>query len=80
MLYPGSQKGRIYDYHVEGEFAGAMLPEDNGLNPNDALPLTGQPALSQFIMAGSCMNPRQTHQSRPDESYFTKLWLQMRFC
>ena len=41
MVYPGSQKGPVYDHHVEGVFAGAMLPEDNGLNTNDAVPLDG---------------------------------------
>ena len=51
MVYPGSQKGPVYDHHVEGVFAGAMLPEDNGLNPNDAVPLTG-PAGSISIHHG----------------------------
>lgn len=51
MVYPGSQKGPVYDHHVEGVFAGAMLPEENGLNPNDAEPLTG-PAGSISIHHG----------------------------
>lgn len=51
MVYPDSQKGPVYDHHVEGVFAGAMLPEDNGLNPNDALPLRG-PAGSISIHYG----------------------------
>ena len=51
MVYPGSQKGPVYDHHVEGVFAGAMLPEDNGLNANDAVPLTG-PAGSISIHHG----------------------------
>ena len=33
MVYPGSHKGPGYDHHVDGVFAGAMLPQENGLNP-----------------------------------------------
>jgi len=51
MVYPGSHKGPVYDHHVDGVFAGAMLPEDNGLNPSDAVELTG-PAGSVSIHHG----------------------------
>lgn len=51
MVYPGSHKGPVYDHHVDGVFAGAMLPEDNGLNPKDAVQLTG-PAGSISIHHG----------------------------
>ena len=51
MVYPGSHKGPVYDHHVDGVFAGAMLPEDNGLNPADAVQLTG-PAGSISIHHG----------------------------
>lgn len=51
MVYPGSHKGPVFDHHVDGVFAGAMLPEDNGLNPDDAVRLTG-PAGSVSIHHG----------------------------
>ena len=51
MVYPGSHKGPVYDHHVHGVFAGAILPQDNGLNPNDAVQLTG-PAGSLSIHHG----------------------------
>ncbi len=51
MVYPGSHKGPVYDHHVDGVFAGAMLPEENGLDPRDAVQLTG-PAGSVSIHHG----------------------------
>jgi len=51
MVFPGSHKGPVYDHHVDGVFAGAMLPTDNGLNMQDAVPLTG-PAGSVSIHHG----------------------------
>lgn len=51
MVYPGSHRGPVYDHHVDGVFAGAMLPEDNGLDPADAVQLTG-PAGSISIHHG----------------------------
>jgi ectoine hydroxylase len=51
MVYPGSHKGPVYDHHVDGVFAGAMHPQDNGLNPQDAVQLIG-PAGSVSIHNG----------------------------
>ena len=51
MVYPGSHKGPVYDHHVDGVFAGAMLPQENGLDPKDAVELTG-PAGSISIHHG----------------------------
>ena len=51
MVYPGSHRGPVFDHHVDGVFAGAMLPEENGLNPADAVELTG-PAGSISIHHG----------------------------
>lgn len=51
MVYPQSHRGPVYDHHVDGVFAGAMLPEENGLNPADAVQLTG-PAGSISIHHG----------------------------
>ncbi|WP_298841567.1 phytanoyl-CoA dioxygenase family protein [uncultured Roseobacter sp.] len=51
MVYPGSHKGPVFDHHADGVFAGAMLPEENGLNPEDAVQLTG-PAGSVSIHHG----------------------------
>lgn len=41
MVFPGSHKGPVYDHHVDGVFGGAILPEDHGLAPSDAVALTG---------------------------------------
>ncbi len=51
MVYPGSHKGPVYDHHVDNVFAGAFLPQEVGLNPNDAVELTG-PAGSISIHHG----------------------------
>jgi ectoine hydroxylase-related dioxygenase (phytanoyl-CoA dioxygenase family) len=51
MVYPGSHKGPVYDHHVDGVFAGAMLPADNGLDAKDAVSLMG-PAGSISIHHG----------------------------
>jgi len=51
MVFPGSHKGPVYDHHVDGVFAGAMLPQDNGLDMADAVQLTG-PAGSISIHHG----------------------------
>lgn len=51
MVFPGSHKGPVYDHHVDGVFAGAMLPEANGLSQSDAVQLTG-PAGSMSIHHG----------------------------
>ncbi len=51
MVYPGSHKGPVFDHHVDGVFAGAMLPAENGLDPKDAVELTG-PAGSISIHHG----------------------------
>ena len=51
MVFPGSHTGPVYDHHVDGVFAGAMLPEDNGLDMADAVKLTG-PAGSISIHHG----------------------------
>lgn len=51
MVYPGSHKGPVYDHHHDGVFAGAFNPEAVGLNPKDAVELTG-PAGSISIHHG----------------------------
>ena len=51
MVYPESHNGPVYDHHVDGVFAGAFLPTDVGLNPNDAVELKG-PAGSLSIHHG----------------------------
>ncbi len=51
QVFPGSHLGPVYDHHVDGVFAGAMLPEDVGLDMKDAVELTG-PAGSISIHHG----------------------------
>ncbi len=62
MVYPGSHKGPVYDHHVDGVFAGAFSPTDVGLNPADAVELTG-PAGSISIHHG-----RMVHGSAQNTS------------
>ncbi|MFK7744321.1 MAG: phytanoyl-CoA dioxygenase family protein [Roseobacter sp.] len=60
MVYPGSHKGPVFDHHVDGVFAGAMLPQDNGLDPTDAVQLTGPSGSISIhhgrIVHGSALN------------------------
>ena len=60
MVYPGSHKGPVFDHHVDGVFAGAMLPEDNGFDPADAVQLTASAGSISFhhgrIVHGSALN------------------------
>ncbi|MEP2030208.1 MAG: phytanoyl-CoA dioxygenase family protein [Paracoccaceae bacterium] len=51
MVYRGSHKGPVFDHHVDGVFAGAILPEGNGLAPQDLAKLVG-PAGSISIHHG----------------------------
>lgn len=51
MVYPGSHKGPVYDHHIDGVFAGGFIPRDVGLDPRDAVELTG-PAGSISIHHG----------------------------
>ena len=41
MVYPGSHRGPILDHHVDGVFAGGIDMTAAGLDPADAVPLTG---------------------------------------
>ncbi|MBV2359482.1 phytanoyl-CoA dioxygenase family protein [Thalassococcus sp. CAU 1522] len=51
MVFPGSHRGPVFDHHADGVFAGAMSLKAAGLNPEDAVPLTG-PAGSISIHHG----------------------------
>ncbi|MEM7258694.1 MAG: phytanoyl-CoA dioxygenase family protein, partial [Pseudomonadota bacterium] len=55
MVFPGSHHGPVYDHHVDGVFAGAVLPNEVGLNPADAVSLTG-PAGSISIHHGRILH------------------------
>ena len=41
MVFPGSHKGPIHDHHDDGVFAGGINMKRSGLDPADAVPLTG---------------------------------------
>ena len=73
MVFPGSHKGPVYDHHVDGVFAGAMLPEENGLNPADAVHLTG-PAGSISIHHGRIVHGSALNTSdRPRRILFYEM-------
>jgi ectoine hydroxylase-related dioxygenase (phytanoyl-CoA dioxygenase family) len=67
MVYPGSHKGPVYDHHVDGVFAGAFVPQEVGLNPADAVELTGRAGSISIhhgrIAHGSAQNT-SAHQRR----------------
>ena len=60
MVFPGSHLGPVYDHHVDGVFAGAMLPEAVGLDIKDAVQLTGPEGSISIhhgrIVHGSALN------------------------
>ena len=73
MVFPGSHKGPVYDHHVDGVFAGAMLPEANGLNMADAVPLMG-PAGSISIHHGRIVHGSALNRSdRPRRILFYEM-------
>ncbi|MEO0503608.1 MAG: phytanoyl-CoA dioxygenase family protein, partial [Pseudomonadota bacterium] len=73
MVFPGSHRGPVYDHHVDGVFAGAMVPADNGLNTNDAVPLTG-PAGSISIHHGRIVHGSALNRSdRPRRILFYEM-------
>ncbi|WP_298968396.1 phytanoyl-CoA dioxygenase family protein [uncultured Roseobacter sp.] len=73
MVYPGSHRGPVFDHHVDGVFAGAMLPEENGLNPTDTVQLTG-PAGSISIHHGRIVHGSALNTSdRPRRILFYEM-------
>ncbi len=62
QVFPGSHKGPVYDHHVDGVFAGAILPEAVGLDVNDAVPLMG-PAGSISIHHGRILHGSALNRS-----------------
>lgn len=63
MVFPGSHRGPVFDHHVDGVFVGAMMLEENGLNPQDALQLTG-PAGSISIHHGRIVHGSALNTSK----------------
>ena len=62
QVFPGSHKGPVYDHHVDGVFAGAVLPEAVGLDIKDAVPLMG-PAGSISIHHGRILHGSALNRS-----------------
>ena len=73
QVFPGSHRGPVFDHHVDGVFAGAMLPEDNGLDVADAVQLTG-PAGSISIHHGRIVHGSALNRSdRPRRILFYEM-------
>jgi len=73
QVFPGSHKGPVYDHHVDGVFAGAILPEANGLDIKDAVALTG-PAGSISIHHGRALHGSALNTSdRPRRILFYEM-------
>ncbi|MEL6888217.1 MAG: phytanoyl-CoA dioxygenase family protein [Pseudomonadota bacterium] len=73
MVFPGSHKGPVFDHHVDGVFAGAMVPQENGLNMANAVPLTG-PAGSISIHHGRIVHGSALNRSdRPRRILFYEM-------
>ncbi len=62
MVFPGTHRGPVYDHHVDGVFAGAVLPEAVGLDVRDAVQLTG-PAGSISIHHGRILHGSALNRS-----------------
>ena len=73
MVYPGSHKGPVLDHHVDGVFAGAVLPEENGFDSVDAVKLMG-PAGSVSIHHGRILHGSALNTSnRPRRILFYEM-------
>ncbi len=73
MVFPGSHKGPVHDHHVDGVFAGAVLPEALGLDLEDAVQLTG-PAGSLSIHHGRILHGSALNRSnRPRRLLFYEM-------
>ena len=73
QVFPGSHKGPVYDHHVDGVFAGAILPQDHGLDIADAVPLAG-PAGSVSIHHGRALHGSALNRSdRPRRILFYEM-------
>lgn len=73
MVFPGSHTGPVHDHHVDGVFAGAVLPEAVGLDPKDAVQLTG-PAGSISIHHGRILHGSALNRSdRPRRLLFYEM-------
>ena len=73
QVFPGSHRGPVFDHHVDGVFAGAMLPEANGLDVADAVQLTG-PAGSISIHHGRIVHGSALNTSdRPRRILFYEM-------
>ena len=65
MVFPGTHKGKVYDHHVDGLFAGAIDLAANGLDTKDAALLTG-PAGSISIHHGRIVHGSALNRSDRD--------------
>ena len=73
MVYPGSHKGPVYSHHVDGVFAGAFIPTDVGLNPDNAVELKG-PAGTMSIHHGRIVHGSARNTSdRPRRILFYEM-------
>ena len=73
QVFPGSHRGPVHDHHVDGVFAGAMSLPDSGLDPADAVQLTG-PAGSISIHHGRIVHGSALNRSdRPRRVLFYEM-------
>ena len=73
MVFPGSHAGPVHDHHVDGVFAGAVLPEAVGMDLKDAVQLTG-PAGSISIHHGRILHGSALNRSdRPRRLLFYEM-------
>ena len=73
MVFPGSHTGPVHDHHVDGVFAGAVLPEAVGMDLKDAVQLTG-PAGSISIHHGRVLHGSALNRSdRPRRLLFYEM-------
>jgi phytanoyl-CoA hydroxylase len=60
LVLPGTHRGRIFDHHANGYFAGAMDPDDTGVDYTRAVALTGEAGAMTIhharLVHGSALN------------------------
>ncbi|MFT5171907.1 MAG: phytanoyl-CoA hydroxylase [Gammaproteobacteria bacterium] len=74
MVLPGSHKGPLFDHHANGSFCGAIDVQSQGLDPSQAVPLTGK--------AGSITihHVRMVHGSAANTSGDPRRFLLHQYC
>ncbi len=78
-VFPGSHRRAILDHHCDGVFVGAVDLGAQGLDPADAVELTGPAGSIRSITGISCTARRATFRPATADCCVMKSWPPMRF-